>query len=298
MDDQPLIKNDERSRRLLGQAFVLITVFMLVEVAGGLYSGSLALISDAAHMLFDSLALGFNWLAIGLSLRPADSTHTYGHYRIQVISAFLNGLLLMGLTAWIIWEAITRLVNPQSVMGGPMLAVAVVGLLINLIVLRMLSGGKKNLSHKAAWAHVLGDTLGSVAAVAGGLVILLWQYYPIDPILSLCISGIIIKTAWGILKSSWDVLMESQYGLPCPQEISRSVLELPRVEEVHHIHLWKLTPERPVITLHVRVEHDEDAPIALRNVQKLLKEKFNLTHSTIQVESAATFHEEAEEVSF
>lgn len=290
---------DIKSRKTLGRAFILTAVFMLIEAIGGWYSGSLALLSDAAHMLVDLLALAMNWLALTLSLRPADSRHTYGYYRIQVICAFLNGLVLAALCLWIIVEAVQRLLNPSEVMGGVMVAVATAGLLVNLLVLKLLSGAAhKNLSHQAARLNVLGDTLGSVAAVVGGIVIVIWQFYYIDPLLSILISLIIANAAWGMLKNSWAVLMESSQSLPTPEKICARLMQLPLVREVHHLHLWTLTPERPMITLHVKVNHNKDAPLVLRQVQKILLEEFALSHATIQVESEDTFHEDQAELVF
>ena len=302
MHDTPsqLQAQDLKSRRTLGLAFILTTTFMVLEAIGGWYSGSLALLGDAAHMLVDSLALFMNWLALGLSLRPADSKHTYGYYRIQVIAAFLNGLFLLALSLWIIYEAITRLLNPSPVLGGAMLGVALAGLLINLLVLKLLGGHKHgnedNLSHQAARLNVLGDTLGSIAAVVGGVVILLWQFYYIDPILSVFISFIIIRTAWGMIRSSWEVLMEAHTREESPEKISNRIMQLPLVKEVHHLHLWTLTPERPMITMHVKVALEKDAHQVLCQVQKILLDEFGLSHATIQVESDDVYHEEAQEL--
>ncbi|MDR1396435.1 MAG: cation diffusion facilitator family transporter [Desulfarculales bacterium] len=293
-DIQELENFDQRSRRLLGRAFILTCAFMLLEIGGGLYSGSLALLSDAAHMLLDSLALAFNWLAIGISLRPADTTHTYGHYRVQVLASFINSLLLLLLSVWIVYESVTRLITPEPVLGLSMLLVAVTGLAVNIVVLHILKQGKQNLNHQAAWVNVWGDTLSSAATVVGGIIILGWQWYLIDPILSIVLALIIIKAAWGVFAKSWDVLMESQHGLPSLQDIYQAIKKLPQVEEVHNLHLWKLTPERPVITLHVKVAHTKDAPTILRQVQQILKNRFNLGHATIQVESEEIFHEDEE----
>ncbi len=292
-----LREENRKSRRLLGLAFALTSCFMVLEALAGLYSGSLALISDAAHMLVDSLALAMNWLALGLSMRPADSQHTYGYYRIQVISAFLNGILLAGLSLWIIVEAISRLLVPTPVLGGPMLAVALTGLMVNLLVLKLLGRhGHGNLNHQAARLNVLGDTLGSVAAVVGGFIILVWQFHTIDPLLSIFISAIIIKAAWGMIKGSWGILMEAQQHTAEPEAISARLMQLPLVQDVHHLHLWTLTPERPIITLHVKVDKSKDAPLVLCQVQKILLEEFGISHTTIQMESEDSFHEEEAEL--
>jgi cobalt-zinc-cadmium efflux system protein len=283
------------SRRTIGLAFILSTSFMILEAAAGFYSGSLALLGDAAHMLVDSAALAMNWLALGWSWRPADSVHTYGHYRLQVIMAFVNGLALLGLAAWITAEAISRFWLPTPVLGGYMLAAALLGLAVNLAALKMLGRNQANLNHRAAWLNVLGDALGSVGAIVSAVLILGWQFYLADPVVSILISLLIVKTSWAMIRQSWEVLMEGHEGID-GRAIYARIMALPAVEEVHDMHIWSLTPERPLITMHVRVNKDSDAPVTLRRVQQMLLEEFGLSHATIQMESEDIYHEPEHEL--
>lgn len=272
-------------RRLL-LALVLTGGFMLAEVIGGVLSGSLALIADAGHMLTDSAALGLAWFAARFARRPATPIRSYGHHRIQVLAAFVNGAALIGLSAWIVIEAIRRYFDPVDVLGGIMLAVAVLGLLVNVGAFLILNGGSKsNLNIRGAVLHVIGDLLGSVAAIVAAGVILLTGWMPIDPLLSILVALLILRGAWQIVGSSWHVLME---GTPEGFDVGQIQRDLPRsvpgVLDVHHVHLWALTPERPLITLHARIADEADSDAALRGLRRALLEHFGLDHATIQVE--------------
>lgn len=259
---------------------------MLAEVAGGILSGSLALIADAGHMLTDTAALGLAWFAARIARRPATPHRSYGHHRFQVLAAFINGAALIGLSAWIVIEAIERFFDPVEVLGGIMLAVAVAGLLVNVAAFLILHGGsRRNLNIRGALLHVIGDLLGSVAAIVAAGVILVTGWMPIDPMLSILVALLILRSAWVIVGSSWHLLMEGTPEGFDVAEITRDLPSLvPGVLDVHHIHLWALTPERPVITLHARIGEDADADAALRGLQAALAERYGLDHATIQLE--------------
>lgn len=187
---------------------------MAVEIAGGLISGSLALLADAAHMISDAVALGMSWLAIVVGRRPADTARSFGYRRLEVLAAFANGCALFVVAGWIVYEAIHRLSAPVEVLGGTMLAVAVAGTLANLAAFWILnSGNKANLNVKSAWVHVLGDLFGQVAAVAAAAAIMWTGWFPIDPILSVVVALVILKSAWGIVRDSGNILLEGSPGI-------------------------------------------------------------------------------------
>ncbi len=272
-------------RRVLW-ALLLTAGFMLAEVAGGLFSGSLALIADAGHMLTDAGALALSWYALRTARRPASARRSYGHHRLQVLAAFINGSALIGIAAWIGLEAARRLFSPVEVLGGTMLAVAALGLLINLAAFLILHGAAgDNLNIRGATLHVLGDLLGSVAAIVAAGVILATGWTPIDPILSAAVAALILRSAWMLVRRSWNVLME---GTPEGFDVDALRRELaaavPEVVDVHHVHLWSLTPERPLVTLHAAVEDGADRDETLGRLQRLLAERFGLRHATIQIE--------------
>lgn len=259
---------------------------MLVEVVGGLLSGSLALLADAGHMLTDAASLGLAWGASRAARRPADALRTYGYHRVQILAALINGMAFILLVVWIGYEAVQRLFEPVEVLGGMMLVVAVLGLLVNIIAFWILHGGSQHdLNLRGAVVHVLGDLLGSVAAIVAAGVILWTGWMPIDPLLSLLVALLILRSAWFVVKQSAHILLE---GTPedvdvelLRQEITDSV---PEVKDVHHVHVWSLTPERPLLTMHVSVEGEVDCVRALPQVKEILRQRFGITHSTIQVE--------------
>jgi cobalt-zinc-cadmium efflux system protein len=195
--------------RRIGWAFVIIFGFMLVEVAGGIIAGSLALLADAGHMVSDAAALGMSWAALRVGKRPADQARSYGYKRLEVLAAFVNGLTLFVIAGWIVFEAARRFAHPVEVLGGPMLAVAVAGLLANIVAFIVLNGGnRENLNMRSAWLHVLGDILGFIVAIIAAIVILGTGWSPIDPLLSILVALLILRSAAGIVKSSAHILLE------------------------------------------------------------------------------------------
>ena len=278
----------ESSERRLFWALLLIASFMLVEVVGGLLSGSLALLADAGHMLTDAASLALAWGASRAAKRPADALRTYGYHRVQILAALINGLAFMLLVAWIIFEAIQRFMQPVEVLGGMMLVVAIVGLLVNIGAFLLLHGGDhKDLNLRGAVVHVLGDLLGSVAAIVAAGVILGTGWMPIDPLLSLLVALLILRSAWFVVKQSAHILLE---GTPedVDVELLRSTITegIEAVKDVHHVHVWSLTPERPLLTMHVNVVDESACAEVLLQVKRLLRERFGITHSTVQVESS------------
>ena len=221
-------------------ALLLTAGFMLAEVAGGVISGSLALLADAAHMLIDSVSLFFAWLAFRLSHRPADRARTYGYHRFPVLAAFANGIGLAFICIWIFSEAVDRLLNPAEVLAGPMLAVAVLGLAVNIAAFAVLHGAdRSNLNVRGALLHVWGDMLGSLAAIGAGLVIMTIGWMPIDPILSILVGLLVLRSAWFLVRDAAHVLLE---GVPAQldvHDIGRDLVShVAVVEDVHHVHAW------------------------------------------------------------
>jgi cobalt-zinc-cadmium efflux system protein len=275
-----------RNQRRMLWAMLLTAAFTVAEIAGGLLSGSLALLADAGHMLTDTAALAIAWAAARLSQRPPDALRSYGYQRLQVIAALLNSIGFIAIVIWILVEAFQRLQRPVEVLGGPMLAVAVLGLAVNLIALRLLHGGHHHdLNLKAAMLHVLGDLLGSVAAIAAAATILLTGWMPIDPLLSVLVALLILRGAVSVVRQSLHILLEGT-----PPEFEREALEqalievVPGVTGIHHIHVWSLSPEKPLLTMHVDVVDTSDYNRTLLAIKRVLSEDFGIHHATVQIE--------------
>ena len=267
-------------------ALCLTAGFMLIEMAGGFLAGSLALLADAGHMLTDAGALALALAAIRAAAKPPTIRHSYGQHRFQVLAAFINGATLIGISAWILLEAIQRLISPVAVEGETMMAVAAAGLVVNLASFVFLHGGDaRNLNMRGASLHVLSDLLGSAAALLGAGVIMLTGWLPIDPILSVLVSLLILRSAWGLVASSWHVLME---GTPEGVELEALrdglIAGVPGVIDIHHIHVWSLNPQHPMVTLHAKIGQDADSDAILVALGDVLARRFELPHATIQIE--------------
>lgn len=272
-------------------ALLLTGGFMVAEVVGSLLSGSLALLADAGHMLTDTAALTLAFVAIRAARQPENGRHTFGQHRLQVLAALINGAALFGITAWIAMEAVRRFMAPVEVLGGTMMVVAVLGLLVNLAAFAILRGGaSENINLRGAALHAMGDLLGSVGAIVAAAVILLTGWVPIDAILSVLVCLLILRSAWSLVRESWHVLME---GVPDDVEVDaiRAVLvaEVPGLVDVHHIHLWSLTPEQPMATLHALVHEDADRDALLFTVKQILHARFGLDHTAVQI-AGERFH--------
>ena len=267
-------------------ALVLIGGFMVVEVIGGFAAGSLALLADAGHMLTDTLSLTLAFVAFRIGRWPHDARRTYGYHRFQVLAAFVNGLTLVAIVGWIAVEAIRRLLEPVEVLGGLMLAVAMIGLVVNIAAFAILHGGdRRNLNLRGAALHVLADMLGSVAAIVAALVISITGWMPIDPLLSLLVVLLILRSAWFLLRRSGHILLEGAPEWLDEAELrSALVAAVPAVREVHHVHAWMLTVERPLITLHARVAPGVDQQQTLRAIHRTLADRFGIEHATVQIE--------------
>jgi cobalt-zinc-cadmium efflux system protein len=268
-------------------ALVLTGAFMIVEVVGGIISGSLALLADAGHMLTDTMALALAAFAFRVSHRPADTRRSYGYQRVQIIAAFVNGLSLLVIVGWILFEAIMRLIEPPEVVGQTMLYVASAGLVVNILAFIVLHGGdQENLNIRGAALHVLGDLLGSVAAIIAALVIIQTGWMPIDPILSVLVAMLILRSAWQLVRRSAHILLEgAPEWLDVDDMQTKIISAVPEVTEIHHVHVWGLTPQHPMLTMHVVLgESPLDPTPVVRNIKSVLHDEFAIDHSTIEVE--------------
>lgn len=270
---------------LTGALFFTLS-FAFVEAAAGYFSGSLALLSDAGHMLTDSTALGLAALTAWLAKRPPSKRHTYGLVRLEIIAALANALLMFGLVGFIGFEAVDRFAQPHAVQGGTVTVVAIVGLLVNIGVAWQLSHGERTLNTRAALLHVMGDLLGSVAALAAGLVIYFTGWMPIDPILSLVVSGLILVSAWRLLAEALNVLLEAVPEHIDIEAVARDLAEIAGVAEVHDLHIWTLSSGKIALSAHLDVDSLEDWPRVLAESRQRLNTEHGIGHVTLQPELA------------
>jgi cobalt-zinc-cadmium efflux system protein len=279
----------EADRRALTTALALILVFMAGEVVAGILASSLALLSDAAHMLTDAVALALSLTAARLAAKPAGGSMTFGLGRAEIFSAQVNGLTLLILAAFIVYGAIGRLVSPPKVDAATVLAVALAGVAVNLVAARILAGGgrTRSLSVEGSYRHILTDLYGFAATAAAAVVILATGLQRADPIASLVIAGVMLYAAYGLLKASGRVFMEaSPTGLD-PNEIGALLAEQPGVVQVHDLHIWEVTSGFPALSAHVVVEAGDDCHERRRALQRVLEERFDLHHVTLQVDHDA-----------
>jgi cobalt-zinc-cadmium efflux system protein len=273
-----------RHKRKLVGALVLTTTFMAVEVIGGLWTGSLALLADAAHMLTDAGGLALALIAIRFAERPATPQRSYGYVRMEVLSALTNAVVLLLLTIYILYEAYQRFLNPPEILGRPMLVVAVVGLAVNLASMRLLSAGSsESLNVKGAYFEVLSDMLGSLGVIVAAAIVMLTGWTLVDPIIGAGIGLFIVPRTWILLKQAIHILME---GTPPEVDVAllvRKLLEIPGVAAVHDLHVWTITSGLDAMSCHLVVADMGQARKILLSAQEAMK-TFGLTHVTIQVE--------------
>ena len=280
-------QHDHATGARLRWALALTTMFMAIEVMAGLWSGSLALLADAGHMLTDSAALALALFAVVVSRRPPDARRTYGYGRMRVLAAFINGLGLLVIAVWIVIEAASRLRAPVTILAGPMLAVAVVGFVVNLIVYQILRGGT-DINTRGAMAHVLGDLLGSAAVIVAAGIILATGWTPADPLLSLVVAALIVRTGLHVTRESGHALLEGSPPEFDAGKVERSLLgAIPELHDVHHVHAWTVGADDSYVTLHVCAAESLGPDSAVLRVQTHLAEHFGYHHVTVQVEYGA-----------
>jgi len=276
--------NQQKNKKLLITVLSLTLFFFFVEVIGGIWTNSLALLSDAGHMLSDIAALGLSLFAIWISCRPAHKKKTFGYFRAEILVAFLNGVVLMAISIIIFREAYDRIQAPEVVKGIPMLSIATIGLIINLIGAYLLSKGSKNINIRAVLFHVLGDALGSIGAISAGIAIWLkgWNWF--DPLVSFFIGSIIIYGAWWILWDTAHILMQGVPPHLNTEEIKQSMLKVEGVQCIDDLHIWTLTSHVEVLTAHVMVNNVSKGMDILKKLHTVLNEQYGLEHITIQIE--------------
>jgi cobalt-zinc-cadmium efflux system protein len=279
--------HDHSNARLLGWATLITLSFMFVEVIGGWMANSLALLADAGHMFTDAVALGMAWGAIHFSRRAPDAKRSFGYQRLQVLATFVNGLALLIIVAGIAFEAINKLMAPTEINAPLMLGVAAIGTLVNLVVFAMLrSGDHDNMNIAAALLHVMGDLLGSIGAVLAAIVIHYSHFTAIDPILSVLLCFLIVRSAWLLVRRATHILLEGAPEWLDIHELEHGLEEaIPAIKDVHHVHCWSLSPRETLLTCHVTVIEDARHSEVLAQAQTYLKERFGITHATIQIET-------------
>lgn len=285
-----------RGETSLGIALLITAAYMFAEVIGGLFFNSLALLADAGHMLSDAMALGLSWMALRIGKRSPTDKHTFGFKRTEILVALFNGLALWAIAGVIVYEAVHRFLSPSPVAGGGMLAVAGVGLIINLVMAALLFRDRKtNLNIRGAFLHVVSDALGSVGAILAAIIILTTGFYVADPLVSLLICLLILYSSWGLIKESVHILME---GVPSGVEVSaieQALLGSNGVCCVYDLHVWSISSNRTALSAHVVLSDPKmDPHEILEGLNHILAEKFQISHTTIQVETSHEMRSHAE----
>ncbi|MDF9411843.1 cation transporter [Brevibacillus laterosporus] len=282
------------NKRALLISLFIITAFLIVEVIGGFLTNSLALLSDAGHMLSDSSALFLSLIAMFFAARKPSAKKTYGFYRFEILAALINGVMLVVISLVIIWEAYQRFFAPPEVASLSMMGIAFVGLLANIAAAFVLMRGdyKNNLNIRSAFLHVLGDLLGSVGAILAGLLMWKFNWYIADPIISVVVAVLIMLSAWRVTRDSVDVLMESTPASIDADQVSDALSKIEGVTSVHDLHIWTVTSGFDSLSCHLHVKDGLASYPILQKALHLLEHQFGITHSTIQIEDSSILHQE------
>jgi cobalt-zinc-cadmium efflux system protein len=277
------------SRRALLWVLGLTLAFTAVEIAGGIWTDSLALLADAGHMVSDNVAIVIALVAVTLARRPSTPTRSFGFQRAEIIAAFVNGLTLVLVSGWIVWEAVRRFDDTPEILGGWMLAVAVVGLLVNVLAATILiRAGRESLNVEAALRHVFADLLGSGAVLVAALVIVTTGWTLIDPLVSIGIALLIVASAWGVLRDSTSILMEATPSGIDAEAVATAIVDVDGVTSVHDLHVWRITSGFDALAAHVLVGRGEDCHGLRREIEAVLRDRFAITHTTLQVDHDAS----------
>jgi cobalt-zinc-cadmium efflux system protein len=272
-------------KKRLVLALSITASWFLIELAGGIYANSLALLADAAHMLTDLGALGLSLFALKIAARPATHEKTYGYLRAEILAAFANGIFLILLGLFIFYESYQRFWAPPDVKSLPMLIVATTGLCANLVTAALLYGSREeNLNLRGAFLHVLGDTLGSIGAILAGVLIMVRQWRLADPVVSAIVACLVLYSSWELVKESVDILLE---GTPRHLKISQILRDLGGIHgvvSVHDLHVWSIASGMTAMSCHIVMKTDEDANRVLAESSLLMREKYRIGHTTIQLE--------------
>ncbi|MCI1589975.1 cation diffusion facilitator family transporter [Heyndrickxia oleronia] len=287
------VETREGNKKGLIIALMITAGIMLLEFFGGLVTNSLALLSDAGHMLSDTSSLILSLFAIWFAQRPASRNKTYGFYRFEILAALFNGLTLFIISGIIVWEAYGRFFEPPTVASGSMMVIAAIGLIANLISAWSLirkSDIKNNVNLRSAYLHILGDALGSVGAIIAGALMLLFDWYIADPIISVIVALLILKSAWGVIKQSIHILMEGTPITIDQSEVESYLKQINGVINVHDLHIWTITSGLDSLSCHLLVEEHADTQEILQRAIDLIKDKFQIEHTTIQIETKSLNH--------
>lgn len=276
----------------LKYAIGITSAILIVELVGGVWTNSLALLSDAAHVFTDVIALLLSWFAMRISLKPATPTKTYGYHRSEILAALVNGVMLFAVSALILVEAYQRIQNPEQIKSLEMMAIAIVGLVANLFSAYYLRGNSANINLRAAMYHVLGDALASVGVIAGGVLIWWTGWYVIDPVISVVICGIIVIGGLGLVRESVNILMEGAPVGMDPNEVTETISGIEGVIGLHDLHLWCITPEIPSLSAHVLVDDIAcSSADAIRDrINDAILGRFGIVHTTLQFEYSECGH--------
>lgn len=283
----------EGNKKGLIIALIITCGIMLLEFLGGLLTNSLALLSDAGHMLSDASSLLLSFLAIRFASRKPSPSKTYGYYRFEILAALFNGATLFVIAFFIIWEAIKRFTEPPTVASGTMMIIAAIGLLANILsagVLVQKGDVHNNVNLRSAYLHILGDALGSVGAIIAGVFMLFFDWYVADPIISVVVALLILKSGWGVIKNSIHILMEGTPATINQKDVKMVLEEIEGVIDVHDLHIWTITSGLDTLSCHILIEDKKDSQAILQQAINRIKDKFKIEHTTIQIEKSQIQH--------
>jgi len=288
-----------QNARALATALAITFTYTVAEIIGGLITGSLALLADAGHMLSDNFSLGLALFAFWLSAKPPTPERSFGFKRAEILAALINGVTLVAISLWIFYEAYHRFQDPPEILGGWMMAVAVIGLLVNVAAAWVLMRSEtESLNLQGALRHVLADLAGSAGVIAAALIIMLTGWLYADPIISVLIGFLVLVSSWKLLRDSVSILLEqSPLGMDA-NEVGRKMVSVEGVEEVHDLHVWTITSGFPALAAHVLVGNDQDCHERRREIEKVLYREFGIEHTTLQVDHLGDHEAEGPRLQF
>jgi cobalt-zinc-cadmium efflux system protein len=288
-----------QNRRALATALVITATYTVAEVIGGLITGSLALLADAAHMLSDNFSLGLALFAFWLSAKPPTPERSFGYKRAEILAALFNGVTLVAISLWIFYEAYRRFQDPPEILGGWMMAVAVMGLFVNVAAAWVLVRSEgESLNLQGALRHILADLAGSLGVIVAAVVILLTGWYQADPLISVAIGFLVLGSSWTLLRDSTNILLEQAPRGIDPNEVGKKMVGVEGVEEVHDLHVWMITSGFPALAAHVLVGQDEDCHEKRREIEGVLDREFGIDHTTLQVDHVGDHAAEGQRLQF
>jgi cobalt-zinc-cadmium efflux system protein len=285
----------EGNRKGLAIALSITVGIMFVEFFGGLWTNSLALLSDSGHMLSDAASLALSLVAMWFAAKPASPHKTYGFYRFEILAALFNGITLFAIAGFIVWEAYGRILDPPTVASGSMMLIALIGLTANgLSAWSLMRKGDvhNNINLRSAYLHILGDALGSVGAIAAGFIMWAFSWYLADPIISVIVALLILKSAWGVIKQAVHILMEGTPPTVNQAEVKHVLESIEGVINVHDLHIWTITSGLDSLSCHLLIEDHQDSQLILQEAIHRIEQQFHIQHTTIQIENSQIDHQE------